>query len=221
MDTLHASPRRFALYRRWLQGAAGGILALDLLFSFQWGVDQIFGPRPLAPIRNWIHECPIDVGLSGWMATIILLGLFSLHGYLALTEPQDKPPLNERHGFGRKPPIRWERFYHQVQVVSGVLLLPLAVLLCYTLVQSPPNPEFNDWSQRLTSLGSRLLYVMLVPVLILHALLGLGRLIVRWWPRNPESLFARRWRLGVSSYLLVFVIAWVVTALRGVPGFAL
>lgn len=221
MNTPHASPSRFARYRRWLQGAAGGILALDCLFSFQVGTGQVFGPRPLEPIRNWIHQCPVDISTGAWVATAILLGLFGLHGYLALTQRQERPPLQERPGFGRKPTIRWERYYHQLQVCTGVLMLPLVVLFCFTLMQSPPNLDYDDWSQRLTSLGSRLLYVMLLPVLILHALFGLGRLVRRWWPGNPQSAFPRQWHWSAASYVFVVGVAWGVAILRGVPGFAL
>ncbi|MBW3165545.1 hypothetical protein [Ferrimonas balearica] len=220
MDTPFASPRRFALYRRWLQATLGGILALECLLSFQWGFGQILGPRPLSPIRDWIHGCPQEHTLSEWAATIILLSLFFLHGYLAMTQPYEKPPLKERHGFGRKPPICWEVVYHHVQVATGILLVPLSFIFCYTMMLSPPDPAFDDWYHRLTSLGSRLAYVMLIPLLLLHATLGLGRLVARWRTSNPEAPYhgSRKWVLG--SYAVLISSALTIAVIRGVPGFS-
>ncbi|MBY5992237.1 hypothetical protein [Ferrimonas balearica] len=206
-----------ALWRRWAQGMAGGILALDTLLSLQWGPTQLFGPRPLAPIQNLILGVPEQTSLASWLATSVLVGLLMLHGFLALAESRERPPLTERPGFGRKPRLAWLRVYQQVQVTTGVLLVPLVMLYVYTLFQSPPNLDAGSWDQRLTSLGSRMLYVMLVPVLLLHALLGLGRLICRWFPGNAQGLFHRRWSLALGSASLVLMVASVLSVVRSVP----
>ncbi|MBY6187710.1 hypothetical protein KUV89_13900 [Marinobacter hydrocarbonoclasticus] len=220
MNTPHASPRRFALYRRWLQATIGGILALECLLSFQWGFGQVLGPRPLGPIRDWIHGCPQENSLAEWAATIILLSMFFVHGYLAMTQPCTKPPLKDRHGFGRKPAVRWETVYHHIQVATGILLVPLTFILCYTLMLSPPDPAFDDWYHRLTSLGSRLAYVMLVPLLLIHAVLGLIRLLFRWRTSNPDAPYHRSRKWVMASYTVLISGAVAIAIIRGVPGFA-
>lgn len=212
------SPRlaRWAAHADRLQSLSGGILALFLWLHLLLVSSILLGPEAMRLVAKTLELAFLDPSGQGYPLFVSLVGiaillLVALHAVIALRKfPQSLRQwrrLNRQIVQINSPETRLWRW----QVITGFLLFLLLPAHLWMMINQPETigPEGSSarvWDQRVL-----LLYLPLLIAAELHAMVGLYRLILKWFPVTPEQrnrLVKIRSGLSVLFILIGLAALW-------------
>ncbi|MBY5923112.1 succinate dehydrogenase/fumarate reductase cytochrome b subunit [Ferrimonas balearica] len=191
-----------------IQGLCGGILALFLLMHLHLEASILIGPEAFETVAWVLHAGWADPAGHGYAAMVVaaalvILTLLALHVWAAL----------------RRVPIlfrQWQALSRQlghvrhggtwlwgVQLITGIALMVVLPVHLITMLTQPHNIGVEPSALRIVNEGGWLLYGLLLPLAVLHAVVGLVRLVLKWWPNFGKRLVLRRFAAILVVYLLI------------------
>ena len=200
----------------FLQSATGLVLAIFIVFHLLFEGSILFGKESMYTLSKFFEGDFLVKGGSSLF--IILLAIFIslifvFHAFLAM----------------RKFPKKYREFLryrthavmlnHEdtnlwfIQVSTGFMLFFLGSIHLYTVMTNPMNIGPYASSDRVYSDYAWILYLMLLVSVVLHTMVGLYRLAMKWgWfdgtePRKRRKVIKRIARYATLFYLLIGLLS--------------
>ena len=226
--TVHTAPVPSRRASRWparldvAQSLTGLVLGLFVGFHLFLDSSILLGPEAVDFIARLFEGKGILDEPQPWIVTVFSLGILTLlvaHAALAMRKlPHDYHQLaifrhhnaTLRHTDTR---LWW------VQALTGFALFFLVAVHLFMPITVPEDIGGLPSARRVVEDNAWALYIVLLPIVVAHAALGLYRLAQKWgWPSFTIGAEGRRRlllaTLGVAAFYLVIDLAALVAYLR-------
>ncbi len=191
-----------------LQGVTGVALTLFLFIHLHLEASVLFGPEAFDTVAWMLHAGWADPAGVGYGAPVVLAVLavtllLVLHVLAVLrrlpTEWRKVQALRQHAQVVRHEGTRlWI-----LQMLSGVAMMILLPIHLGTMLTQPHSLGAEPSSLRVVFEGGWLLYLLLLPLVVLHGVAGVTRLWLKWCPYAEPRQQGRRWMRRVALYLLI------------------
>ncbi|MBY5992239.1 succinate dehydrogenase/fumarate reductase cytochrome b subunit [Ferrimonas balearica] len=191
-----------------IQGLCGGLLALFLLMHLHLEASILIGPEAFDAVAWFLHAGWADPAGHGYAAMVvaaalIVLSLLGLHVWAALR----RVPIEFRQWRALSRHLGHVRhggtWLWGAQLLTGIALMLVLPVHLITMMTQPHHIGVEPSALRIVNEGGWLLYGLLLPLAVLHAVVGLVRLVLKWWPNFGRRRTLRRLAAAVVVYLLV------------------
>lgn len=185
------------------QSLTGLVLALFVGVHLLLDASILIGPAAADFIARLFEGQPFLDTPQPWLVSVFALGVLALvvaHALLAVRKlPQDYRQLaafrRVRTGLRHTDTRLWGW-----QAGTGFALFFLVAVHVYMPITVPAAIGATPSARRIVSENAWALYLVLLPVVVLHAALGVYRLALKWgWPRAVASAGGRR-RLRLAAF---------------------
>ena len=200
----------------FLQSTTGFILALFILLHLLFESSILFGKEAMYRLSKFFEGDFLIEGGSGLFIVILAIfisTIFILHAFLAM----------------RKFPKKYREFLrykthagmlkHEdtnlwfIQISTGFMLFFLGSVHLYTMMTNPMNIGPYASSDRIYSDYAWILYLMLLVSVVLHTMVGLYKLAMKWgWfdgtdPRNRRKVIKKVAKYATLLYLFIGILS--------------
>ncbi|ADN74670.1 Fumarate reductase respiratory complex [Ferrimonas balearica DSM 9799] len=191
-----------------LQGLSGALLALFLLLHLHLEASILIGPEAFDAVAWFLHAGWADPAGHGYAAmvvaaSLVILTLLALHVWTALR----RVPIQFRQWRALSRHLHWVHHsgtrWWLVQLVTGMALMIFLPVHLITMMTQPHQISVELSALRIVNEGGWLLYGVLLPLAVLHGVIGLARLALKWLPSFTGRQGLRRITAVVVVYLLV------------------
>ncbi|MBY6187709.1 succinate dehydrogenase/fumarate reductase cytochrome b subunit [Marinobacter hydrocarbonoclasticus] len=191
-----------------IQGLCGGVLALFLLMHLHLEASILVGPHAFEAVAWFLHAGWADPAGHGYaamvvLAALVILSLLALHVWAAMR----RVPIQYRQWRTLRRQLGQVRhggtWLWAAQLFTGIALMLVLPVHLITMMTQPHNIGVEPSALRIVNEGGWLLYGLLLPLAVLHAVVGLVRLVLKWWPDFGQRQTLRRGALALVVYLLV------------------
>ncbi|BDY03337.1 fumarate reductase cytochrome b subunit [Ferrimonas sp. YFM] len=210
------SGRTAARLDRW-QGLSGAALAIFLLFHLHFESSILFGKEAFYRVVRILEAGFLDPQGHGFPALTVLVALtltvlLLIHALTALRRFPQKyrqwQALKQQAGMSLPDTRLW-----LVQLASGFALFFLVPVHLIGILLDPAAIGPHQSAYRIVEQGFGWLYMLLMPLVVLHAVIGLYRLSLKWFGDKVSRAKARKLALGVTIWLLVLgsasLVVWL------------
>ena len=194
----------------FLQSATGLVLALFIVFHLLFESSILFGKDAMFALSKFFEGDFLVKGGSGLFIVLLAIFIslvFVFHAFLAM----------------RKFPKKYREFLryrthavmlnHEdtnlwfIQVSTGFMLFFLGSIHLYAMMTNPMNIGPFASSDRIYSDYAWILYLMLLVSVVLHTMVGLYRLAMKWgWFDGTEPRKRRKVIKNIAKYATVFYL---------------
>lgn len=200
----------------FLQSATGLVLALFIMFHLLFESSILLGKESMYHLTMFFEGEFLVEGGSPLFIVFLALGIamvFVLHAFLAMRKFPSSYREYQRfrtHAklMGHKDTNLWF-----IQITSGFMLFFLGAIHLFTMMTQPQNIGPYASADRIYSDTAWPMYLMLLVSVVLHAGVGLYRLIVKWgWfdgenPRENREKTRKIIKGAVAFYLLIGLVS--------------
>ncbi|SDJ57676.1 succinate dehydrogenase subunit C [Ferrimonas sediminum] len=209
------SGRTAARLDRW-QGLSGAALAAFLLFHLHFESSILFGKEAFYRVVRILEAGFLDPAGHGFPALTVLVALtlfvlLLVHAIIALRRfPQKylqwKALKQQAVSFPHADTRLW-----LVQLITGFSLFFLVPVHLLGIMLDPAAIGPNQSAYRIVEQGFGWLYLLLMPAVVLHAVIGVYRLVLKWFGDKVSRGVSQKLALAVGLWLLVIGTASLVT----------
>ncbi len=217
--------RQAAWLDRW-QSLSGAILAGFLLIHLHLESSILFGKDAFYQVARMLEAGFLDPSGHGYPFVIVLFGLglfvvLMIHAIAAIRRfPTKYKQWKTLRAFSRTVPQRETNLW-LFQLISGFALFFLVPVHLLGIVMNPGSIDPNLSAFRIVEQGFGFLYMALLPIAVIHALIGVYRLAMKWFgdklPR--EKIF--KGATAISGWLILLgttsLIVWYYTGFTSLP----
>jgi fumarate reductase subunit C len=222
------APRKSAWPARldFLQSLTGLLLAAFLAVHLLLDSAILFGPDAADFVARFFEGEYVFGSPHPWIVSVAALGLLAMvmiHAALAMRKfphaYRDYTQLrNHVHNFGHTDTRLW-----WWQALTGFALFFLVAAHLVVVITQPEAIGAEPSTYRIVQQGAWALYLVLLPIVLVHAAIGVYRLSVKWGvPPLANAVAAERRRLAMwivtAMYLALGLASLATYVLRGLAG---
>lgn len=192
----------------FIQSATGAVLALFIMFHLIFESSILLGKDAMYSLTKFFEADFIFEGgepliISGLAAGVFIL--FILHAFIAMRKFPASYREFKRYQTHRKILAHSDTNLWFIQITTGFMMFFLGSIHLYTMMVQPGNIGPYASADRIYSDGMWPMYFLLLVSVVLHAGVGVYRLIVKWGVfdgSNPRE--NRKVAKKVTQALIVF-----------------
>ena len=167
----------------FLQSATGAVLALFILFHLIFESSILLGKDAMYTLTKLFEGEFIIDGGSPLIIVFLALGVsvvFIAHAFLAMRKFPSSYKEYKRYRTHSKMMQHEDTGLWFIQISSGFVLFFLGSIHLYTMMTQPTNIGPFASSDRIYSDSAWSMYLLLLVSVVLHASVGIYRLIMKW-----------------------------------------
>ena len=191
----------------FLQSATGLILALFILFHILFESSILFGKDAMYRLTKMFEGEPFIEGGEPLIITalaFIIFSIFILHAFIAMRKFPSSYKEYQRYRAHNKLLKHSDTNLWFIQISTGFMMFFLGSIHLYTMMTQPANIGPFASSDRMYSDVAWPMYLMLLVSVILHAGIGVYRLIIKWGWLDGNNPRANRIRSKkVTQFIIV------------------
>lgn len=200
----------------FLQSATGLILAIFIMFHLIFESSILLGKESMYHLTKMFEgEFMIEGGSPIFISVLamVIFTIFILHAFLAMRKFPGSYKEYMRYRTHAKMMKHEDTNLWFIQISSGFMLFFLGSIHLYTMMTQPQNIGPFASSDRIYSDVMWPMYLMLLVSVVLHAAVGIYRLIVKWgWfdgkdPRANRVKHKKIIKLAVVFYLAIGIFS--------------
>jgi len=200
----------------FLQSATGLVLALFITFHILFESSILFGKGAMYRLTKLFEGEPFIEGGEPLIISalaFIIFALFILHAFIAMRKFPSSYREYQRYNAHRKLLKHNDTDLWFIQISSGFVMFFLGSIHLFTMMTQPANIGPFASADRIYSDVAWPMYLMLLVSVVLHAGVGMYRLIIKWgWldgkdPRANRKMSKKVIQAVVVVYLLLGIIS--------------
>ncbi|TKB50890.1 fumarate reductase cytochrome b subunit [Ferrimonas aestuarii] len=218
MSTKGVSGCRAARLDRW-QGLSGMALAAFLFCHLHFESSILFGKDAFYAVVRFLEAGFLDPTGHGYpgLTVLVALTLFALLLIHAITAIRRFPQQHKQWQALRNQAVRYPHLDTRlwlVQLITGFALFFLVPVHLLGILFDPTAIGPNQSAYRIVEQGFGWLYLLLLPAVVLHAVIGVYRVCMKWFGDKFNRESTQKVALGVGVWLLIIgatsLVAWLV-----------
>ncbi|RRS30261.1 MAG: fumarate reductase [Epsilonproteobacteria bacterium (ex Lamellibrachia satsuma)] len=196
----------------FLQSVTGLILALFILFHILFESSILFGKDAMYTLTKLFEGEPFIEGGEPLIISVlafVIFAVFILHALIAMRKFPSSYREYQRYRAHSKLLKHSDTNLWFIQISTGFMMFFLGSIHLYTMMTQPQNIGPFASSDRVYSDVAWPMYLMLLVSVVLHAGVGVYRLIIKWGvldgndPRANRKISRKVMKAAVLFYLLV------------------
>jgi len=200
----------------FLQSATGLVLALFITFHILFESSILFGKDAMYRLTKLFEGEPFIEGGEPLIITAlasVIFTLFIIHAFIAMRKFPASYKEYQRYNAHRKLLKHNDTNLWFIQISSGFVMFFLGSIHLFTMMTQPANIGPFASADRIYTDVAWPMYLMLLVSVVLHAGVGIYRLIIKWgWfdgkdPRANRIRSKKIIRAVVVVYLLLGIIS--------------
>jgi fumarate reductase subunit C len=200
----------------FLQSVTGLVLALFITFHILFESSILFGKDAMYQLTKLFEGEPFIEGGEPLIISalaFIIFAIFILHAFIAMRKFPSSYREYQRYNAHRKLLKHNDTNLWFIQISSGFVMFFLGSIHLFTMMTQPANIGPFASADRIYTDVAWPMYLMLLVSVVLHAGVGIYRLIIKWgWfdgkdPRANRIRAKKVIRVAVVVYLLLGIIS--------------
>ena len=177
----------------FLQSATGLVLALFISFHILFESSILFGKNAMYKLTKMFEGEPFIEGGEPLIISalaFIIFSIFIVHAFIAMRKFPSSYREYKRYSTHRAMLNHSDTNLWFIQISSGFVMFFLGSIHLYTMLTQPANIGPYASADRIYFDGAWPMYLMLLVSVVLHAGVGVYRLIIKWgWfdGKNPRA----------------------------------
>ncbi len=201
---------RFPAKLDFLQSATGLVLALFILFHLLFESSILFGKKAMYVLTKFFEGEPfLQPGepLIISVLAFLIFSVFILHALIAMRKFPSSYREYQRFRAHGKLLRHADTNLWFIQITSGFMMFFLGSIHLYTMMTQPEKIGPFASADRMYSDVAWPMYLMLLVSVVLHAGIGLYRLIIKWgWLDGRDPRASRIRSRKIAKAMIVFYL---------------
>ena len=181
----------------FLQSATGAVLALFISFHILFESSILFGKEAMYKLTKMFEGEPFIEGGEPLIISalaFVIFSIFILHAFIAMRKFPSSYKEYQRYRAHSKLLKHSDTNLWFIQISSGFVMFFLGSIHLYTMMTQPANIGPFASADRIYSDVAWPMYLMLLVSVVLHAAVGVYRLIIKWGLLDGDNPRANRIR---------------------------
>jgi len=200
----------------FLQSATGLFLALFISFHILFESSILFGKNAMYTLTKMFEGEPFIEGGEPLIISalaFIIFAMFIFHAFLAMRKFPASYKEYQRYRAHRKLLKHSDTNLWFIQITTGFVMFFLGSIHLYMMMTNPENIGPYASSDRIYSDWMWLMYLLLLISVVLHAWVGVYRLIIKWgWfdGKDPRKN-RKRSKLVIKTLIAIYLVLGLVS----------
>jgi fumarate reductase subunit C len=200
----------------FLQSATGLVLALFISFHILFESSILFGKDAMYKLTKMFEGEPFIEGGEPLIITalaFVIFSIFILHAFIAMRKFPSSYKEYQRYCAHNKLLKHSDTNLWFIQISSGFVMFFLGSIHLFTMMTQPANIGPFASADRIYTDVAWPMYLMLLVSVVLHAGVGIYRLIIKWGWLDGDNPRANRIRSKkvIRAFVVVYLLLGIIS----------